>query len=375
MSAKKLTPPLLLVGAGADALDVRYASGFDAPDPFLFLLDGETAVVVVSILEAGRALRQKPPLEVITLPSLNLPREETRSLGAQAVALLQGRQAAAVRVSERCPVKVVRNLEAAGIEVQIQPDPLFPQRIRKRADELRALVQSQRAAVAAMTRAIAVLQAAETDIRGRLIWEGAVLTSERVRAEIDLTLLRANCMAEETIVAGGDQATDPHERGSGPLLAGQPVVLDIFPRHKSTGYWGDITRTVLKGSPTAAQRKLYQTVKRAQLAALRAVAPGVTGAAIHERVCQEFALAGYETGLHRGVHQGFIHSTGHGVGLEIHEAPGISPLGGPLEPGMVITIEPGLYYPGIGGVRIEDTVVVTETGSRMLATCPKVFVL
>jgi Xaa-Pro aminopeptidase len=182
-------------------------------------------------------------------------------------------------------------------------------------------------------------------------------------------------VGDDVIVAGGDQGVDPHERGQGPLFARQPIVLDIFPRSRVSGYWGDITRTVIRGPATPGQLRQYQTVLRAQTRALAAVKPGVTGAAIHALVCEEFAKAGYKTESVGGLPRGFIHSTGHGVGLEIHEAPSVSPAGTALEPGHVITIEPGLYYPGVGGVRIEDTVVVTETGSSLLARCPKVFEL
>jgi len=187
--------------------------------------------------------------------------------------------------------------------------------------------------------------------------------------------LHQDCQADEIIVAGGDQGADPHERGHGPLRAGETIILDIFPRHKQSGYWGDLTRTVIKGKPAAAQRKLYQAVKQAQEGALQQVRAGVTGAEIHDGVCRTFEALGFKTGERNGIHQGFIHSTGHGVGLEIHEAPSISPAGGPLEAGQVITIEPGLYYPGLGAVRIEDTGVVTETGIQLLASCPKVFAL
>jgi len=369
------TNPLLLLGAGADSTDVQYATGFSAPDPFLLLLRGNTRTVVVSILEAGRARKTNPPLRVITTGELALPPKSRRDLGAQALALLQAEGLASVSVSSRCPVGVVRTLEKGGLRVKLMPDPVFPQRLVKTEAELTRMRKAQRAAVAGMKRAVDVIRMSSVDAKGRLVWEGAVLSSERLRREIDVCLLHQDCQADEIIVAGGDQGADPHERGHGPLRAGETIILDIFPRHKQSGYWGDLTRTVIKGKPAAAQRKLYQAVKQAQEGALQQVRAGVTGAEIHDGVCRTFEALGFKTGERNGIHQGFIHSTGHGVGLEIHEAPSISPAGGPLEAGQVITIEPGLYYPGLGAVRIEDTGVVTETGIQLLASCPKVFAL
>jgi len=375
MKPLKSTTALLLVGGGADDTNVRYASGFSAPDPFLYLQRGGVRTVVVSILEAGRAGKLLPPLRVVTVGELNLRPKARRDLGAQALALLMSEGLREVSVSSLCPLGIVRALEQGGIKVKLGPNPVFPQRLEKSAFELSRMRCAQRAAVAAMRRATDILRLSSVDTKGRLVWEGGVLSSERVRREMDVCLLQHDCQADEIIVAGGDQGTDPHERGSGPLRAGETIILDVFPRHKASGYWGDLTRTVLKGKPSAAQRKLYQAVKQAQSSALQKVRAGVSGAEIHGVVCKTFASLGYETGEVNGIHQGFIHSTGHGVGLEIHEAPSIAPSGGPLVAGQVITIEPGLYYPGLGAVRIEDTGVVTESGIQLLAGCPKVFAL
>jgi len=281
-----------------------------------------------------------------------------------------------VTVSPDCPVGVARALEAGGVRVRVATGNLFPERLKKSPVEIRALREAQRAAVSAMAVAVGMIRSSRILADGTLDLGGMPLTSERVRAGIEADLLQRNFVAEaDIIVAGGDQAVDPHERGHGKLFAGQTIVLDIFPRSRRTGYWGDITRTVLRGKPSAAQRKLFQTVLQAQRAALAQVRPGVSGAEIHEGVVERFEAAGYVSGMKDGVPQGFIHSTGHGVGLDIHEAPSVSPAGGPLEAGQVITIEPGLYYRGLGGVRIEDTVLVTDTGCSPLARYPKILAL
>ncbi|MEX2605986.1 MAG: Xaa-Pro peptidase family protein [Kiritimatiellia bacterium] len=368
--------PLLLIGGGADDVDVRYASGFSAPDPFLYVEKGGERHVVVSMLELGRAKACGKTLRTHTVDSLGLKGANRRTLGDQAVALLHLLKVQRLLVSGRCPVGLVRQLEKAGLTVQIKKDPVFPDRLVKSAEEIKALRASQRATVAAMKAARKLIADTRAGADGILLTpDGNHLTSERVRHRIEQVLMEAGCRADETIVAGGDQAVDPHERGFGPLFAGELIVVDIFPCSKISGYWGDMTRTVLKGTPRPDQRRLVQTVLKAQREALSRVKPGMTGKEIHRGICDWFSRAGYETGLMDGIPQGFIHSTGHGVGLDIHEAPSVGPCGGELEAGQVITIEPGLYYRGIGGVRVEDTVVVTESGCSLLARCGKEWIL
>ncbi|MGA0368609.1 MAG: M24 family metallopeptidase [Kiritimatiellia bacterium] len=376
MNPAEKSEALLLIGGGADALNVRYICGFTAPDPFLYLQAAGKMHLLVSILELGRAGALGPSVCCHTVDTLRLNRKAQRTLGGQALGLLRHLGLKRVGVSGNCPVAVVRELEKGGIRVDVRSAPLFPQRLRKSEKELKALRASQRAAVQAMQTAFTLIRESRVDAQGVLRQPGGgVLSAEKLRHHLQRMLLDADCEAEELIVACGDQAVDPHGRGEGPLKAGELIVLDIFPRSRATGYWGDITRTVIKGTPTREQARLYSTVLKAQKAALSEVKAGESAKEIHDRICGRFAEAGYETGIRDGVPQGFIHSTGHGVGLEIHEAPSVSVRGGILESGQVITIEPGLYYRGIGGVRIEDTVEVTETGCRLLAPCTKAWKL
>ncbi len=363
---------MLLVGGGADAVNVRYACGFTAPDPFLYVQRGEEKHLLISMLELGRAKALGGGVKCHTVDSLNLKANARKSLGKQAAGLIKHLGLKQISVSPVCPVGLVKDLEKAGLRVRVMRRPLFPERLVKNDREIRHLRASQRAAVSAMKAAFTCIRESEIDKKNRLVQaDGSLLTSEVLRRKIERVLLDADCVAEEIIVAGGDQGVDPHERGHGALYAGKWIVLDIFPQSKVSGYWGDITRTVMKGRPSPDQKRQYQTVLKAQKNALSQVKPGVTGKEIHDEICRQFVAAGFETGMIDGVPQGFIHSTGHGVGLEIHEAPSVSPMGGPLEVGQVITIEPGLYYKGLGGVRIEDTVVVTEQGCSFLARCGK----
>jgi Xaa-Pro aminopeptidase len=220
-----------------------------------------------------------------------------------------------------------------------------------------------------LARAMEVLKASRPGTGTRLRWAGKPLTSEVLRAEIDSAILRAGGNPTGTIVAGGDQACDPHERGSGPLLSNSLIILDVFPRDAKSGYFGDLTRTVLRGRASESQRKLWDTVKAGQALALRRIKAGVDGMEIHKGIQDLFAKRGYSTGVRQRRRVGFFHGTGHGLGLEIHEYPRLQKV--TLQEREVITVEPGLYYPGLGGVRLEDVVVVTRTGCKMLSRFPK----
>jgi Xaa-Pro aminopeptidase len=223
-----------------------------------------------------------------------------------------------------------------------------------------------------MRAAVRCIRGAAISRSGRLLHAGRPLTSASLKELIERTLLAAQCVAEDTIVAVGPQGARPHDAGSGPLRAGVPVVIDIFPRDKETGYWGDITRTVVRGPAPPAIRRMHRAVLAAQKLALAMIRPGVEVRAVQRAVEEHFRKMGYETSLAPpGRERGFIHGVGHGVGLDIHEAPGLRHESGRLRAGHVVTVEPGLYYPGIGGVRIEDTVVVTRTGHKILATFPR----
>jgi Xaa-Pro aminopeptidase len=148
--------------------------------------------------------------------------------------------------------------------------------------------------------------------------------------------------------------------------------MDVFPRHMTTRYFADMSRTVIKGRATRAMKRLYDTVLAAQLEAIASVRDAADGQTIHSEVLRRFEQAGYKTGLINGRMQGFFHGTGHGVGIDIHEMPRISKSGTRLQTGHVVTVEPGLYYPDIGAVRIEDMVLVTDDGCRNLTSFPKV---
>ncbi|HMO51660.1 MAG TPA: Xaa-Pro peptidase family protein [Kiritimatiellia bacterium] len=371
--AKQLTLPRLLVEGADSGANLVYGSGFHPVDPVVFLDESTRRTLVVPMLEYRRAREEANNAEVFLPEDLGIPKKKMRSLSAWALYLLRRRGVRRVRVGGFFPAGIARDLERAGVRVLIEPASLYPERAIKTNAEIAAITKSQQAAVAGMRAAHRVLKEAEIGRGGWLRWQGRTLTSERLRDVIDGALLQHGCIARDTIVAGDAQAADPHERGHGPLRAGTSIVLDIFPRHKRTGYWGDITRTFCKGPPSPALARMYRTVLTAHRQALAMIRPGLPGNRVHEAVSDFFVKEGYPTVVQDGVVRGFFHGTGHGVGLDIHEAPSISRAETQLLAGHVVTVEPGLYDPDIGGVRIEDTVVIEKRGARILASFPNLF--
>jgi Xaa-Pro aminopeptidase len=367
---KKLTGSILLVGSPNELADLRYCSGFTAVDPVVFLWTPAQRWLVVPGMEVGRAKREvKRGVKVVSPETLELSSTERRRLSSWALALLRRMHTRQIIVGSIFPIGVARRLERAGIRVSVSNTVLFPQRAVKSPDELKKMRETQAAAAAAMGAAIAVIRKSRTDRHGQLVKNGRSLTAEAVERVIDEVLLERNCMALESIVACGRTSAAPHARGRGPLRINKPIVIDIFPRHKKHGYWGDMTRTVVKGHASSKVRRMYHAVERAQAAALSMVKPGVGVKSIHREVQRVFKQAGFAT----TASEGFIHGTGHGVGLDIHEGPNVGLNKERLRAGNVVTIEPGLYYRSDGGVRIEDTVVVTPRGWKYLARSPHRF--
>jgi Xaa-Pro aminopeptidase len=375
MSGTSNKVALVLAGIPEHDADLLYATGFSAPDPIVYVEEGRWRAIMVSSLEYGRALSVCQPrgITVVTPQEAGLEGPARRDTACWVLALLEGRGVRSVRVSSLFPSGILRRLEQAGICVEVLTKDPFPQRRTKDATELGCIQQSQRAAVIAMRSAIGLIAESQIGKEGFLRYQKTVVTAELVQRRVTEVLLRHGCYCGQTIVACGEQGADPHERGSGPLAAHQPIVIDIFPRHQKHGYCGDITRTVLKGQATRELKRMYQVVKGAHAAALRKVAPGVPTRVVHQAAADCIARNGYETGHDENRFFGFMHSTGHGVGLEVHEAPSIGTAKTRLRVGDVITIEPGLYYPGVGGIRIEDTVTVTTNGWRYLVPCEKNF--
>jgi Xaa-Pro aminopeptidase len=365
-------PDGYLIDDDASDSDQRYVSGFTAPDPFQTLVTADGVHLLVSGLEYGRASTEASVDSVTRRAAYKyqqLVAEYGRYEGKirMLAAFLEDHDVDSIAVPQNFPTGTADGLREHGLAVTVEREGIVTDiRATKTEWEIDQIRASQRANEAAMARAEELIATADVE-DGLLVHDGEALTSERVTEEIEITLLRHGCALDETIVACGADGADPHDRGSGPLEPGELIVIDIFPRDKETGYFADMTRTFARGDPGEEARRRYEVTREAYEAALESVAAGVTGADVHGAACDVIEDAGYETlRSDPNTETGFIHSTGHGVGLDIHEEPSVSPSGGELEAGHVISIEPGIYDPAVGGVRIEDLIAVTEDGYENL---------
>lgn len=354
----------LIYAASPQSADMLHATGFQAPDPFLFLEHRGKTTIVLNDLEIDRGRRQARVDEIVPMDDVLRLAGGPVPMPVVAAAFLRSRRIRRVEVPSDFPLGVARVLEKVGVKV-VPVEGLFrPEREIKTKEELAAIRRALNLTKSGILRATEVLRESRIGRRGFLYWRGKVLTSETVRAEADAVVLRGGGLADGTIVAGGRQACDPHERGRGPLRAHQLIIIDIFPRDSRSGFFGDLTRTVVRGRAGEAQRRLWQTVREAQEMAVQAIKPGVAGKEVHEAVQRFFVEHGYPTCRKKGRWTGFFHGTGHGLGLDLHEQPRLAAT--VFRPGQVFTVEPGLYDPSIGGARHEDVVTVTERGARRL---------
>lgn len=366
-------PPLLYTDTHSSA-DMLYYGGVEVHDPFVAFGARGKKYTVQGALEFGR-VKRTGRFDVVLSREDWLDKARAKfgpRAGVPEMILCLAREfgAQGFRIPDDFPAGLYAKLTRAGLRLQFAEGLLFPERELKTAAEAAAIRAGNRLSAVGFATAEKILRAAR--IKGRtLTYRGGTLTSERLRFFIDVAIKEAGGEARDTIVAGGDQACDPHERGSGPLRPHELIILDIFPRHTASGYYGDMTRTYLKGRAREVQRRLVATVHSAQRQAIRAIRAGVDGRDIHQAVVEFFQREGYETKRGANGATGFFHGTGHSLGLAVHD-PGarLGVVSCKLRAGAVVTVEPGLYYPGLGGCRIEDVVQVTATGSKMLSRHP-----
>ncbi|NMA43581.1 MAG: aminopeptidase P family protein [Oligosphaeraceae bacterium] len=362
----------LVYAASESCANLLYESGFQAPDPFLWFEHEGKSFMVVSALEYGRALEQaKPDIEVVCYDNLKerfaLKHQPEYGALAQVLAISRALGQKHWTVPYDFPLGLAQALTRRRIRLGVKQD-FSPGRLCKNEQEQQAIAKALALAESGLARAEEVLRQSQIGSDELLYWQGEQLSAEQLRAEIDSTILHNGGLASGTICAPGVQGADPHQRGSGPIAANVPIVLDIFPRHTASGYYGDLTRTLVKGKAADSVWQAFEAVQEAQKKALQSLKAGISGKEVHELVEYCFAKHGFET-LTEGVDKprGFFHSTGHGLGLEVHELPSLSRRQvEPLQSGQVVTVEPGLYYPEWGGVRLEDVAVVCEKGHRNL---------
>ena len=367
--------PLIVADSEYDA-NILYAVGMFVPDPFIYLKICGRPLIVMSDLEIDRARAQAPHCRAL---SLSQYQQKLRRNGIQSPRfanviqqILRERKIRRVTVPENFPFGLAMELKKLGISVNARPGTFFPERETKSAAEVKKISAALMMAEVGMAEAMQALHTSKIGHGRKLLYRNAPLTSEKLRSIIGTAILQAGGIAANTIVAGGQQACNPHECGYGPLRAHEPIIIDIFPRSQKTGYFGDITRTAVRGRASEAARKLYDTVFKGQIIAFKKVRAGTPTTGVHQAVQEFFEQQGYKTGRRHGRMEGFFHGTGHGLGLEIHESPRMGATSvGTLKPGHVVTVEPGLYYPEIGGVRLEDSVLVTTNGARNLTRFEK----
>jgi Xaa-Pro aminopeptidase len=358
--------------------NVFLMTGFLAPDPVIYLESGDSKVLAVPTMEQPRAARESRVDDIRGFDDLGYQAAADRTgnrteATCETVAnLVAAFPDGALQVEANFPVLIADRLRQLGITLQPSTDLLVQERRHKSAGTVEALSRAQARAEKAVADVFDMLS--ESEIVGdRVVFRGVPLTSERIRSAIEVGFAKHDFASQSMIVATGPRSSDPHWDGSGPVRPHQPLILDLFPQDRKSRYHGDVTRTYVKGQPADCVLRMYESVKKAHALALELIKPGVNGRDVHKAVQHSFEQDGFgDDGQHNAR---FTHGTGHGLGLEVHEQPSIGKVDMELLEGDVVTVEPGLYDPEVGGVRLEDVVVLTAEGNRNLNRLPKDLVI
>lgn len=373
-------PDLLLYGDTVRSAALRHEVPLAIIDPLLWLRRDGRVIVMTSVLERERIAEALPDAELILFEELGyfellaagMPREQ-----AELEAVLRAVERAGLRaalVPPDLPVAVADRLRESGIEVTVDAPAFAGRRRAKNPAELEGIRRAQRAAEAGMAAVVALLREAEPD-GDRLTCDGAPLTAERVRATLREACAAAGAPAPPDVMVTSAWSGGGHDPGAGPLPAHLPIEIDVWPCDEESGCWADMTRTFVVGEIRPEVVALRDTARAALEAARAAVRPGVTGRALYDIACDVIEAAGHPTRRQiapgESLDHGFYFSLGHGVGLEVHEEPGLGLSGHEeLVPGDVLALEPGIEGTPVGGVRFEDLVLVTESGGETLTDFP-----
>jgi Xaa-Pro aminopeptidase len=368
-------PTSLIVGDTVRIPELRHEVPIGIPDAFMFVEHEGGRHVVVTAFEIervaglGLGLEAHPfeefGYDALLASGLDIDAVK-REVFASACASFGVREA---NVPAAFPLAVAERLREAGVVLTADQQSFNDRRRVKNRLELAGMRRAQRAAEAGMQACVDIFRASERR-NGGFVVDGEPLTSELVKTSIEAALLRHGATADEFIVSSGAQAAVVHEMGSGPIAPGESIVVDLWPRDRDSACFADMTRTFVLGEPSDELDGYHRLVREALDVALALVRPGVDGRAVYAAVCDVFEGAGHPTGRSKPagtiLRDGFVHGLGHGVGLAVHERPGIGRYGDELVAGDVVTIEPGLYRNGYGGVRLEDLVLVTDDGCENL---------
>jgi Xaa-Pro aminopeptidase len=372
-------PDVLVYADTMRSPELRHELPLPVPDPFLYVEHGDERHAVVTAFEIDRidALGigvKTHPLEEFGYDELlaeGLSRDEvSRRVALNACRALEVAEAS---VPSTFPLELADFLRSEGIS--LKPDgALFESRRRvKNAFELAGIRRAQRGCEAALDAARELLRRAEPS-NGVLMVDGEPLTCERLKLVVEAVFGEHGLSAEEFVVAHGPQTAVGHDMGSGEIAPDEPVVFDLFPRDRESGCYSDMTRTYVVGTPDEELVHYRELCREALDRALEAIRPGVAGRELHRLVCEFFHEHGFPTQLSKQpgevLNDGFYHGLGHGVGLEVHEKPALGRGSDELVAGDVVAVEPGLYRQGFGGCRLEDLVLVTESGAENLVDYP-----
>jgi Xaa-Pro aminopeptidase len=370
---------VLIVGDSVRNAMIRHEVPVTVPDPFLYAEHGDRRIAVVGSFEVQRVEAAGAGLEVYAFERFG--RDELQRQGLNYDEILRE---VTVRVCDEVgvrdavvppdfPLEVADRLRESGVEVRWDR-PFFDGRRRvKNEAEIAGIRRAQRAAEAGMDAARDLLRRAQA-ANGTLKVDGEPLTSERVKQAIQQAFIASGCIADEFIVSHGAQSAIGHDTGSGEIKAGEPLVIDLWPKDPETACYADMTRTFCIGDVPDELREYHRLVKESLDRSLADIRAGANGRQVFDIACDVFERHGYPTLRTKEdgavLEDGFFHSLGHGVGLEVHEEPSLGSVAEDLVAGDVVTVEPGLYRQGFGGCRLEDLVLVTDDGAENLTQYP-----
>lgn len=374
-----MSKTFLIIDSSESNSDLYYKTNFFVPDPVVFIENKGKKILVLNRLEFDRGVKQASVDMVLSYESYlkKASEKNKKKVGIIDIVdqIFREKKVKSLVVERQFSVLFADELRKRRYKVSVSKDSmLFPERIKKSETEVGHIKSAVRQATKAMDLAIKTIKASKVK-NNKLYSEGKLLTSESIKKFINSYLASEGYSTSHTIVACGLHSSMPHHSGEGPLRAGKPIVIDIFPKSQKNGYFGDMTRTVIKGKPSDELAKMYKTVLEGQKLGISLIKHGVKSTDVHQAILDLFEKKGFKTGMLDGKPQGFIHSTGHGLGLDIHEPPRIGLRKEVLEEGNVVTVEPGLYYEKLGGIRIEDVVQVTKKGCTNLTRYNKGFIV
>ena len=360
-----------LIFASTKDSDMRYAVKTPITSSFFYIETRGKKIVFFDKRDLG-ILRSDLKIKEIPLESLI---EETKKLKfstsdrnklAYCVFKKYGLVGKKVKVPIHFPLDIADFLRKKGVKL-VPTFPFFPKRARKTKEEIKYIQENLTHTKMAFRIIENILRQSKIK-KNRIYYQNRILTSEFLKQEAEKALIEKGMFdLLGMIISAGRQTTIPHHAGAGPILPHRTIICDIFPRHRKSGYFADMTRTYVKGKPSVEIEKMYAAVLKAQLTAIKKIRAGASAKKIYNLAAEIILKEGYHVG-----ETGFTHGLGHGVGLDIHEKPSLKPNSEDiLEAGNIITIEPGLYYPRVGGVRIEDMILVTKTGCKNLTNYPK----